>query len=49
VPIVGLASAAVFLDERLSTAQIAGAVLVMVGLAVNVFGGWVVQRLSLAR
>jgi len=49
VPIVGLASAAVFLDERLSTAQIAGAVLVMVGLAVNVFGGWIVQRLSLAR
>ncbi len=29
--------------------QIAGAVLVMVRLAVNVFGGWVVQRLSLAR
>jgi O-acetylserine/cysteine efflux transporter len=49
VPIVGLASASVFLDERLSGAQIAGAVLVMAGLAVNVFGGWVVQRLSPAR
>ncbi|MBN3755458.1 EamA family transporter [Paraburkholderia sp. Tr-20389] len=49
VPIVGLASASVFLDEGLSAAQIAGAVLVMAGLAVNVFGGWVVERFSLAR
>jgi O-acetylserine/cysteine efflux transporter len=49
VPIVGLASASLFLDERLSAAQIVGALLVMAGLAVNVFGGWVVQRLSLAR
>ncbi|MGF7130897.1 O-acetylserine/cysteine efflux transporter [Paraburkholderia sp. EB58] len=44
VPIVGLASASVFLDEHLSAPQIAGAALVMVGLAVNVFGGWLVQR-----
>ncbi|NPT40758.1 EamA family transporter [Paraburkholderia sp. 1N] len=49
VPIVGLASASLFLDEQLSAAQIVGALLVMAGLAVNVFGGWVVQRLSLAR
>ena len=49
VPIVGLASASLFLDERLSGAQIAGAVLVMAGLAVNVFGGWVAQHLSPAR
>jgi len=49
VPIVGLASASLFLDERLSGVQIAGAVLVMAGLAVNVFGGWVAQRLSPAR
>lgn len=49
VPIVGLASASIFLDERLSAAQIAGALLVMAGLAVNVFGGWLVQRLSPAR
>ncbi|MEC5404995.1 EamA family transporter [Paraburkholderia sp. MPAMCS5] len=49
VPIVGLASASLFLDEQLSAAQVAGAVLVMAGLAVNVFGGWVVQRLSPAR
>ncbi|TDN68611.1 EamA family transporter [Paraburkholderia sp. BL10I2N1] len=49
VPIVGLASASLFLDEHLSTAQIAGAVLVMTGLAVNVFGGWVVQRAASAR
>lgn len=39
VPIVGLASASAFLGEQLSTAQIAGAALVMAGLAVNVFGG----------
>jgi O-acetylserine/cysteine efflux transporter len=49
VPIVGLASASVFLGEALSGAQILGAVLVMVGLVVNVFGGWVVERFSLAR
>jgi O-acetylserine/cysteine efflux transporter len=44
VPIVGLASASVFLDEHLSAPQIAGAALVMAGLAVNVFGGWLVRR-----
>jgi len=49
VPIVGLASASIFLDERLSAVQIVGALLVMAGLAVNVFGGWVMQRLSPAR
>jgi O-acetylserine/cysteine efflux transporter len=49
VPIVGLASASLFLDEQLSAAQIAGALLVMVGLAVNVFGRWVVQRFSTVR
>ncbi|MFM0202261.1 EamA family transporter [Paraburkholderia fungorum] len=49
VPIVGLASASLFLDEQLSAAQIAGALLVMAGLAVNVFGGWVMQRISMAR
>ncbi|SEA14184.1 EamA family transporter [Paraburkholderia sartisoli] len=49
VPIVGLASASLFLDEHLSQAQIAGAALVMAGLAVNVFGGWIVQRFAAAR
>ncbi|REG59773.1 O-acetylserine/cysteine efflux transporter [Paraburkholderia sp. BL6669N2] len=49
VPIVGLASASLFLDEHLSAAQIAGALLVLAGLAVNVFGGWAVQRFSLTR
>jgi O-acetylserine/cysteine efflux transporter len=39
----------VFLDEQLSVPQIAGAVLVMAGLAVNVFGGWLVQRIVPAR
>jgi O-acetylserine/cysteine efflux transporter len=49
VPIVGLASASLMLGESLSAAQIGGAALVMAGLAVNVFGGWVVRRLALAR
>ena len=50
VPIVGLASAALLLDEGLSPMQFVGAVLVMAGLVVNVFGGWLRQRfLSAAR
>ena len=44
VPIIGLASAALLLGEALTPMQIAGAALVMGGLAVNVFGGWLVQR-----
>ncbi|MBB3257925.1 O-acetylserine/cysteine efflux transporter [Paraburkholderia bannensis] len=49
VPIVGLASAALLLGERLTGAQVGGAALVMAGLIVNVFGGWVKQRVSAAR
>jgi len=49
VPIVGLASASLLLGERLTAAEIGGAVLVMGGLAVNVFGGWVKQRVADAR
>ncbi|ELQ6019500.1 O-acetylserine/cysteine exporter [Cronobacter turicensis] len=43
VPVVGLASAALLLDERLSALQIIGALLVMGGLYINVFG-WRVRR-----
>jgi O-acetylserine/cysteine efflux transporter len=39
----------VFLGEQLSAPQILGALLVMAGLAVNVFGGWVIQRFAPAR
>lgn len=39
VPIVGLASSSLLLDEHLTRAQLIGAALVMGGLAVNVFGG----------
>ena len=46
VPGGGLASAAFLLDEGLSPVQIVGAVLVMAGLLVNVFGGRVMQRFS---
>jgi O-acetylserine/cysteine efflux transporter len=49
VPIVGLASASLLLGEQLSVAQIGGALLVMAGLVVNVFGGRVVQRFMPAR
>ncbi|WP_323121117.1 EamA family transporter [Burkholderia alba] len=43
VPIVGLGSSALLLDEHLSSAQLIGAALVMAGLAVNVFGGRLVR------
>ncbi|KXU89475.1 acetylserine transporter [Caballeronia megalochromosomata] len=45
VPVIGLASAAAFLGEELSAAQIVGAALVMAGLAVNVFGARFMQRI----
>jgi O-acetylserine/cysteine efflux transporter len=48
VPIVGLASAAVMLGESLSATQIVGAALVMGGLVVNVFGGWLVRRVGVS-
>jgi O-acetylserine/cysteine efflux transporter len=38
VPVVGLASAALLLDEKLSALQLFGAVLIMGGLYINVFG-----------
>ncbi|SAK72170.1 permease [Caballeronia fortuita] len=49
VPVIGLASAALFLGEGLSAAQIAGAALVMAGLVVNVFGARLAQRILPAR
>ncbi len=45
VPVVGLSSSAWLLDERLSAVQGWGAVLVMLGLLINVFGPRVGQRL----
>jgi O-acetylserine/cysteine efflux transporter len=38
VPVVGMASAAWLLDETLSLTQLAGALLIMGGLYINVFG-----------
>ncbi|HAV8720504.1 TPA: O-acetylserine/cysteine exporter [Escherichia coli] len=38
VPVVGLASAALLLDERLTGLQFLGAVLIITGLYINVFG-----------
>lgn len=48
VPVVGLTSAALLLDEHLGFLQAIGAVLVMLGLAVNVGGAWVIGRLRMA-
>lgn len=48
VPVVGLTSAALLMDEHLGFFQGVGALLVMSGLAVNVAGGWVAGRLRLA-
>lgn len=45
VPVVGLTSAAVLLDEHLGMLQAIGALLVMLGLAVNVGGSWIIGRL----
>ncbi len=49
VPVVGLTSASILLGERLASLQLAGALLVMIGLVVNVWGGWLFGRLRLAR
>ena len=49
VPIVGLTSASLLLHEDLSTAAIAGAALVMAGLAASVLGERLVQRFASAR
>ena len=45
IPVSGLASGALFLGESLATMQIAGVLLVFAGLAVNVYGGRVRDRL----
>ncbi|MFZ3205095.1 MAG: EamA family transporter [Pseudomonas sp.] len=48
VPVVGLTSSALLLDERLGPLQVLGALLVMFGLLINVGGGWLYGRLRLA-
>jgi O-acetylserine/cysteine efflux transporter len=45
VPVVGLTSSALLLDERLSSLQLLGALLVMLGLLLNVGGAWLQARL----
>jgi O-acetylserine/cysteine efflux transporter len=44
VPVVGLTSASLLLGDRLGGWQMAGALLVMLGLLINVCGAWVVGR-----
>ncbi|MBC7211398.1 MAG: EamA family transporter, partial [Pseudomonas sp.] len=48
VPVVGLSSSALLLGERLSEAQGWGALLVMLGLLINVFGPRLGVRLRAA-
>lgn len=47
VPVVGIITAALVLDERLSGQQMLGAVVIILGLLVNVFGGVLSQRLAM--
>ena len=49
VPVVGLISAMVLLDERLSPAQWLGCLVVVVGLAVNTFGARFARRRAALR
>lgn len=48
VPVVGLTSAALLLGEHLGLLQAIGALLVMLGLVINVGGGWLAGRLRSA-
>jgi len=47
VPVVGLMTAVLVLDERLSGQQMLGAGVIILGLLVNVFGGVLGQRLAM--
>lgn len=49
VPIVGLISAAVFLDEHLVFLQWVGGAIVLIGLAINIFGLQLRQRVRILR
>jgi len=47
VPVVGLASAALFLDEKIGPFQWLGIVLVLIGLIMNTLGGrWLAKKVS---
>lgn len=48
VPVVGVSSSALLLGERLGSVQMAGAVLVMLGLLINIGGAWLLGRVRLA-
>jgi len=44
VPVVGMIASALLFGEALSLLEVVGAALVMVGLALNVFGDWALRR-----
>jgi O-acetylserine/cysteine efflux transporter len=44
VPVVGMIAGSLLFGETLSTVELLGGVLVMAGLALNVFGDWPLQR-----
>ena len=47
VPVVGIITAALVLDEHLSGQQVLGASVIIAGLLVNVFGGVLGQRFAM--
>ena len=49
VPVAGMSATALAFGELLSTAQTIGAVVVMIGLAIAVFGATLMQRLKRLR
>jgi O-acetylserine/cysteine efflux transporter len=46
VPVVGMIAGAIVYREKFTAIEIAGGVLVMLGLAFNVFGGWAIRRFA---
>lgn len=48
VPVIGLTSAAMLAGERVGPVQLTGALLVMLGILINVSGGWLYGRLRLS-
>ena len=44
VPIVGMIAGAIVFSEPMRPVELAGGVLVMAGLALNVFGDWMLRR-----
>jgi len=44
VPVIGMIAGAVLFGERLTPLELTGGAMVMLGLALNIFGGWPSRR-----